>query len=378
MLLPASPYAAIYPRQYIAYRSDVVNISSTTEAQEPAITIDGNLDKPFWQDVPWTEDFVDISTDTPPSQRTMVKMRWDDEFLYVGARMEETDVWATLQEENSVIFHDNDFEIFVDCEGSNHNYKEFEINAFGTTWTLLLNRPYDDGGGEDSKRVNPVNGYDMSPFIRSATKVYPSDAINRPDIRNTHWTAEVALPISKLMERNELAKRPKDGHQWRINFSRVQWGFIVNEKGEYEKKPCCQSCAVPGTAAEDNWTWSPQGRVAMHLPERWGILQFSSSTSPRNNEAEKVYYKEWNVRCCAMALYYAEKEYYNKEGKYTDQIEKLKPFFKQPFLLHSAADVRIVLTEEEGGFIATTTIDSLTATINQERYLVVSPLSTED
>mmetsp|Transcript_18122 Transcript_18122/g.36388 ORF Transcript_18122/g.36388 Transcript_18122/m.36388 type:complete len:376 (-) Transcript_18122:54-1181(-) len=364
MLLSPSPYAAIYPQQYIAYRSDV-----TSTAEEPAITIDGNLDKPFWNDIPWTEDFVDISTNTPPSQRTMVKMRWDDHFLFVGARMEETDVWATLTEENSVIFHDNDFEIFVDCDGSNHNYKEFEINARGTTWTLLLDKPYDDGGGENSKRVDPVNGYDMSPFIRSATKVYPNDAINRPDVRNTHWTAEVALPISKLMERNELAKRPSDGHQWRINFSRVQWGVKVNEKGKYEKNPCCQSCAVPGTAAEDNWTWSPQGKVAMHLPERWGILQFSSSTSPRNDE-EVLEYKEWDVRCCAMALYYAQKGYYNKEGKYTDLMERLKPFFKQPFLLHSSADVRITITEEEG-FTATATIGSLTATINQERYLVV-------
>ncbi len=32
---------------------------------------------------------------------------------------------------------------------------QFEINALGTTWSLLLNKPYDDGGGENSKRVDP-------------------------------------------------------------------------------------------------------------------------------------------------------------------------------------------------------------------------------
>ena len=378
MLLPSSPYAAIYPRQYIAYRSNVD--ISTTNHHEPAITIDGDLDKPFWKDIPWSEDFVDISTDTLPAQRTMVKMRWDDNFLFVGARMEETDVWATLTEENSVIFHDNDFEIFVDCEGSNHNYKEFEINALGTTWTLLIDKPYDDDGGEDSKRVDPVNGYDMLPHIRSATRVYPGGTINQPNIRNTHWTAEVALPISKLMERNEYAKKPSNGHFWRINFSRVQWGVEVNEKGEYEKKPCCQSCAVPGTAAEDNWTWSPQGKVAMHLPERWGILQFSSEASPNKDEVVIREYKEWDVRCCAMAVYYAQRACCEKEGRYTDSIEQLKPFFKDPFPLHSAADVNV--TPTEGGYVAAVTIGSLTATINQERYLVVnnndvSPLSEE-
>ena len=381
-MLSPSPYAAIYPRQYIAYRVDngcftttKTTVKSDELLLEPAVTIDGDLEKPFWNDIPWTSDFVDISTSTTPSQRTMVKMRWDEHFLYVGARVEETDVWATLEEHNSVIFHDNDFEIFVDSDGTNHNYKEFEINALGTTWTLLLNKPYDDGGGENSKRVDPENGYDMSPLLRLATKVYPNNAINKPDIPNTHWTVEVALPISKLMERNTLAKRPSNGHFWRINFSRVQWGFKVNEKGQYVKKPCCQSCAVPGTAAEDNWVWSPQGQVAMHLPERWGILQFSSSTSPSKDDM-KVHYEEWDSRCCAMALYYAEKEYFEKEKRYTDNVEKLKTFFKPPFPLHNDAEVHIVLTEE--GYTAKTSLGLLTATINQERYLVVSSASEED
>jgi hypothetical protein len=120
--------------------------------------------------------------------------------------------------------------------------------------------------------------------------------------------------------------------------------------------------------------WSPQlGKVAMHLPERWGILQFSSSASPRNDEV-KIYYEEWDVRCCAMALYYAEKEFFNKVGQYTDQIEKLNPFFKPPFPLHSDADVHIKLTEE--GFVAKAALGLFTAAINQERYLVVSPPST--
>lgn len=50
----------------------------------PAVTIDGNLDKDFWKDVDWTDDFVDIATDTVPKFHTRVKMRWDDEYLYVG------------------------------------------------------------------------------------------------------------------------------------------------------------------------------------------------------------------------------------------------------------------------------------------------------
>ena len=79
------PYDAIYPRQYIAYHAPHSDGGSSPSS--PAITIDGNLDKPFWNEVDWSDDFVDIATDTTPKFRTRVKMRWDDEFLYVGKVM---------------------------------------------------------------------------------------------------------------------------------------------------------------------------------------------------------------------------------------------------------------------------------------------------
>ena len=73
------PYSSIYPRHYIAYRAPPAQANSGL-----AISINGDLNKPFWTEVPWTDDFVDIETNTAPKFRTAVKMRWDEEFLYVG------------------------------------------------------------------------------------------------------------------------------------------------------------------------------------------------------------------------------------------------------------------------------------------------------
>mmetsp|Transcript_1299 Transcript_1299/g.1989 ORF Transcript_1299/g.1989 Transcript_1299/m.1989 type:complete len:224 (+) Transcript_1299:135-806(+) len=211
----------------------------------------------------------------------------------------------------------------------------------------------------------------MEPPLQSATRVYPNNAINDPSIPNTHWTAEIALPISKLMERNTLAKRPAAGVFWRVNFSRVQWGFKLNAgNGQYEKDPCCQSCATPGSAAEDNWVWSKQGEVAMHLPERWGIVQFEESTTTRSSERAKIYYGEWPCRCAAMAIYYAMKGYHEKEGEYTSDIEALTPFSKPPFRISEEASMSISLAA--GGYEARATIASFTATVNEERYLVIA------
>ena len=139
----------------------------------------------------------------------------------------------------------------------------------------------------------------------------------------------------------------------------------VTEDGKYEKKPCCQSCASPGASAEDNWVWSKQGEVAMHLPERWGILQFETQA-----KKEIKYYEEWDARCAAMAIYYAQKAYHKEEGKYTTDNEDLKYYSKQLFPICNEADVVISLTEE--GYEASATIESHTATVNQERYLAVS------
>ena len=51
--------------------------------------LDGNLDKPFWKDAQWIEDFHDIEGDARPrpAKQTRVKLLWDDEALYVGAQL---------------------------------------------------------------------------------------------------------------------------------------------------------------------------------------------------------------------------------------------------------------------------------------------------
>ena len=116
-------------------------------AQAP-IQIDGRLDEDAWKTAPWTDPFVDIEGDVRPRPRfqTRAKMLWDDTYFYVAALLEEPHVWGTLTKHDSVIFHDNDFEIFIDPDGDNHEYYEIEINALNTEWDLFLKKPYRDGG----------------------------------------------------------------------------------------------------------------------------------------------------------------------------------------------------------------------------------------
>ena len=33
----------------------------------------------------------------------------------------------------------------------------------------------------------------------------------------------------------------------------------------------------PADIKEDNWVWSPQHEIDMHIPERWGYLEFAGA-----------------------------------------------------------------------------------------------------
>ena len=167
-----TPPAAELPelRHYIAYR--------LTERLE----VDGKLAETSWGMAPWSEPFVDIEGAAKPAPRfrTRVKMLWDDAFFYIGAELDEPHVWATLTEHDSVIYHDNDFELFVDPDGDTHEYYELEINALGTVWDLFLMKPYRDGG--TALRWNSLAWWSLgktsetavSPRVRRTTPLWSS------------------------------------------------------------------------------------------------------------------------------------------------------------------------------------------------------------
>jgi hypothetical protein len=216
---------------------------------------DGTLTHPAWAEAPWTEDFVDISgPDRPvPRFRTRTKLLWDDDFLYVGAHLEEPHVWATMSERNTMLFQENNFEVFLDPDGDGENYYEFEINPLGTIWELTLPKPYSRGG----VAIDPTN----LPGLRTA--VHVDGTLNDPADTDRGWSVEIALPWAALASYNVgRATPPAEGDEWRMNLMRVEWPYEVVD-GAYRKG-----------VGENHWVWSPQYVVDIHKPEHWGVLEF--------------------------------------------------------------------------------------------------------
>lgn len=246
-MISAQLSASSIPRGYLCHRAS------------EAITLDGRLDKAVWEKAPWSEEFGDIEGDAKPKPRfkTRMKMLWDERYLYIGAELEEPHLRASQTQHDSVIFHDNDFELFLDPDDDNQLYCEMEMNALNTTWDLLLVKPYRAAGP-------PVDGFELKGM---KTAVHLEGTLDDPRDVDKGWSVEIAIPWKALEQIARCPCPPKSGDQWRINFSRVEWKFEIVD-GRYQ--------TVPGSR-EDNWVWSPQGVVDMHRPEHWGIVQFSDS-----------------------------------------------------------------------------------------------------
>ncbi len=275
------------------------------------VQVDGRLNEESWMKADWTGVFGDIEGPAKPRPRyrTRVQMLWDDRYLYIGAYLEEPNVWATLTERDSIIFQDNDFEAFIDPDGDTHEYYELEINALNTVWDLLLVKPYRDGGPA-------VHAWDIKGL---QTAVAVLGTINDPSDKDKAWTVEMAIPFDVLKECIPgKPERPAVGDQWRVNFSRVE--YVLNAEGDKYAKT--KDTATGQPLPEDNWTWVPQGVVNIHYPEMWGYVQFSGKKAGSGGDGfvdrpdEKV---KWALR----KIYYRERALYDEKGAFASDLGAL-------------------------------------------------------
>jgi hypothetical protein len=290
-----SPKIPFNPEQYVCFRA------------EKSIVVDGVLDDASWQQAPWSNLFVDIEGDLKPkpTKETKIKMLWDSSYFYIAAELKDDHIWGKITAHDAVIFNDNDFEVFIDPDGDSHHYMEFEMNALNTTWDLVISKPYRDKG-------LVINSWEI-PGMKSAVKVYGT--INNPTDTDEKWTIELAFPWIVMNECAGKFKMPKDSTQWRINFSRVQWiTEVVN--GEYIKKKDENGRRLP----EHNWVWSPQGVIAMHRPETWGYVQFSTKTS----DVSFVENADEDVKWALRQLYHRQYAYNEEYKCYTADVKALK------------------------------------------------------
>ncbi len=251
------------------------------------IIVDGDLTKSAWRNAPRSPRFVDMVTGEPAYFDTRSAALWDDHAFYVAFWVDEPFVEAALTERDSLVFNENDVEIFID---GGDCYYEFEINALGTVYEVFFiwKDAYQRGGRFDVPEFDPLSrnaltfagDYDRTgdtfwrgthprgprwafrdwdfPGMRSAVRV--DGRINERSVVDKGWTVELAFPWAgmKWLAGNRPVP-PRDGDVWRMFFGRFE--KLTPSGREVQPHPA--------------WCWNAHGVYDTHLPERWTCVHFS-------------------------------------------------------------------------------------------------------
>ncbi|RYG49063.1 hypothetical protein EON79_02540 [bacterium] len=249
-------------------------------------SLSGTLADECWQRARKSPRFVDMATGQPGWLNTQAAALWDDEALYVGFWVEEPYPTAHLTERDSIIFTENDIEIFVD---GGDCYYEFELNARNTIYEVFFiwRDAFIKGGRFDVPEFDPYSpraftfggnfdrqpetfwrgthprgprwaflDYDL-PGLETATHI--DGVLNDPSGISRGWTAEIKLPwagMTHLADGRSLP--PEEGDEWRL--------FL----GRFQNVPLGEQ------TAQAAWCWTPHGVADTHMPDKFTPVRFTN------------------------------------------------------------------------------------------------------
>jgi hypothetical protein len=247
------------------------------------ILLDGRLDEADWNAAEKSPRFTDLVRGERAIHDTRAAVLWDDTNLYVGYWIEEPFVEGNLTERDSLIYKNNDVELFVAGKDA---YYEFEINSLGTIYEVFFiwEKEYESAGyaalpefarGKEGVRPfagvgfknhphGPRIGYWNWDLPGLKTAVHVDGTVNNNADRDRGWTVELAIPwtgLAQLARPDRRSLPPKDGDVWRMDFTRFN---------QYKEAPPSQD---PG-----GWAWSPHGEWDSHIPEVFPYVRFSTQT----------------------------------------------------------------------------------------------------
>jgi hypothetical protein len=170
------------------------------------VNIDGMLDEPAWQSAESVSGFIQRAPNPgdPATERTEVRVLYDESAIYIGARMYDThpdSVVSALFRRDSQGYSDW-FIVAIDSYNDNRTAFVFAVNPRGVRGDFLI---YND------------NNEDWS-----WDAVW--EAAAQTDDKG--WTAEIRIPLSQLRYNGD-AGHGDDGRSWGVNFARE-----IARKGE--------------------------------------------------------------------------------------------------------------------------------------------------
>ncbi len=179
------------------------------------IKIDGKLGDPAWQHADKITLFYLHNSDRPAPQRTVARMLWDDNYIYVAFQCQDDEIYSPFTKNKDPLWQADVVEVFFgpsSLETLPPVQYEFEFSPNGLMYDSLI-------------RTLEGNGIMDGAKWRSHAKV--AATIDRTsDGHDRSWTVEAAIPLSDFAE---FLKMPVVVRTDDVGPSggEVQWRFML-------------------------------------------------------------------------------------------------------------------------------------------------------
>lgn len=204
------------------------------------IIIDGRINEAAWQRAQPIEFIFPWDFQTGAKQKTLARVLWDDECLYVGYECEDADIVAQYTERDDPTYKDDCVEIFITPNLQFPYYYGLEMNARATLFDYFYVYPH-----VNLRRFN-LSG------VRLATHI--DGTLNMSGDTDKGWSLEVAIPWHNFVELAQTVDPPQPGDIWRAQLNR--WDGVEPNR------------------RLSQWHWSGHEKSNPHNPARFGRLKF--------------------------------------------------------------------------------------------------------
>ena len=214
--------------------------------------IDGDLFEKAWSKSVALSPFYQADALTPPNEQTQGFLLWDEQYLYIGARLYDSQMKGlqiTQINPDSPVWLDDTLEIIVDPNPKTPTYHHFIINPIGTVFDQHIEADY----ALDSD-------FEIA-YERIAKPAWDSRAQVKTQITPTFWSVEVALPRDAL--------ESPTSESWQFNLHRKTQSYSTESASQSNSEYSYWSPTY-----DEVLPWWP------HWPDRLGEIHLVETENP--------------------------------------------------------------------------------------------------
>lgn len=170
------------------------------------IIVDGRADEVAWRHANTLELQFPWAAQTGAKQKTVARLLWDDENLYVVYDCTDADIVAHHDQRDDPTYKDDAVEIFISPDPKQEFYYGLEMNAKATLYDYFYAFPQLLIARLD------FTGVQLATHLRGT--------LNQTSDKDQGWTLELAIPWKNFVELSKTTLPPAAGSTWYANLNR--------------------------------------------------------------------------------------------------------------------------------------------------------------